>query len=55
MQHAEVKIGDYKIPLIGIPKGAVLEFCDLCHDEFYIGDIEYNGKQFLCRKCKKEK
>ena len=32
-----------------------LETCDLCGDEFSIWDIEFNGRQFLCRKCRRGK
>jgi len=50
--HACVRIGDYVIPLLTVPDHAVREECDLCHDYFYIGDIEYNGIQYLCYKCR---
>ena len=52
MKHAEVRIGDYKIPLIGIPKEATLDICDLCGDTFSIRELEIVGKQLLCKKCK---
>jgi formylmethanofuran dehydrogenase subunit E len=26
--------------------------CDLCHDVFGIWDVEYNGRQFLCLRCR---
>ena len=53
--HATVRIGDYTIPLIGVPKEATLEECDLCHGIFHIVDIAYNGAQYLCNKCRKTK
>lgn len=42
----------FRVPLIGIPETAVLEECDCCHQEFPKDQIEFNGKQFLCRKCR---
>ena len=56
MKHAEVKIGEYKIPLIGIPPEATEYECDLCHDIFAVDEIELNkeGNQFLCKKCNHE-
>jgi len=29
--------------------------CDCCHDIFPQRELEFNGKQFLCLKCKTEK
>jgi hypothetical protein len=51
-EHAIIKFGGFSIPLIGIPKDAALEDCDCCGDAFYIGDVEWNGRQYLCKKCK---
>jgi len=28
--------------------------CDLCHNIFSIWDIQFNGRQFLCLKCRKD-
>jgi hypothetical protein len=50
--HAIVPLGEYNVPLIGIPKTAVLEECDLCHEEFRLSDVELIGYQILCRKCR---
>lgn len=50
-KHAEVRIGEYTVPLIGINEEAVLEVCDLCGDYTYLGDVTYNGTHFLCKKC----
>lgn len=43
----------------------LLQECDCCHDEFPLHKcfhsyenetyIEFNGKQFLCNKCREEK
>ncbi len=54
--HATIKLGDFTIPLIGIPETATLDTCDLCHDVFSIHDLEINeaGNQLLCPKCRYE-
>lgn len=52
-KHATVPLGEYNVPLIGIPPSAVLEECDLCHDEFKLMEITLTGTQLLCPKCKK--
>jgi len=56
MKHAEVKIGEYKIPLIGIDPSSTEYECDLCHEIFEVEEVELNesGNQFLCKKCKYE-
>jgi len=54
-QHATVRVDGMVLPLIGIPKGATLEECALCHDEFHICDVEWTGKQMLCKKCREIK
>jgi hypothetical protein len=56
-KHAEIKVGEYVIPLIGISPEAALYECDLCHDQFSIEDVQLNeaGNQFLCRKCQSVK
>jgi formylmethanofuran dehydrogenase subunit E len=53
-KHATVRVGGFEIPLIGLPKSSTLEECDLCHDEFHLTEIEYNGKQFLCERCREQ-
>lgn len=57
MKHAEVTIGEYTIPLIGIPSSATLDECDCCHDFFSIQQLEINesGNQVLCIKCRNQK
>ena len=54
-RHATVKIGDFTIPLIGIPHDATEAECDLCHDLFHIQSLKWNeaGSQLLCEKCRK--
>lgn len=50
---ATAKRDGYEVPLIGVPKSAQLEECDLCHDEFKMEDLELAGTQMLCGKCRK--
>lgn len=54
LKHATVKIGDYDIPLIGIPPDATLEECDLCGYLFNLRQVQVseNGRQILCDKCR---
>lgn len=34
MKHAIVPVGEYLVPLVGVPKDAALEQCDCCGDIF---------------------
>jgi len=54
-KHPTVKIGEYTIPLIGLPRDATLQECESCHRQFYIGDIIFTGKKFLCVRCQQRK
>ena len=47
-----MKLGEYLIPLIGIPKDAALETCDLCHEILPIWEVEFTGSQYLCTRCR---
>lgn len=51
-KHALVMLDGCSVPLIGIPPAAVLELCDLCGDEFPTLEVELQGSQMLCRKCR---
>lgn len=42
----------FRVPLIGIPPSAVLQECDLCHEEFPIREMEFSNGQMLCKKCR---
>ena len=42
-EHAEVTRDGYIVPLIGIPKQATLEACDLCGELVAMRDIEWTG------------
>ena len=33
----------------------ILELCDCCHDDFPIQQLEIDGTQLLCAKCKSAK
>lgn len=54
--HATVTIGEYKVPLIGIPPNATEMECECCHDIMPIIYVELNeaGTQFLCKKCRQK-
>lgn len=53
-KHASVRIGDWKIPLIGIDPEATSYICDLCGKRVEIEEIKINesGNQFLCKRCR---
>jgi len=51
MKYAKVRIGEYEIPLIGIPEGAALEECDCCHETIGLSDAIFTTKQILCHRC----
>jgi hypothetical protein len=51
--HATVKIGEYTIPLIGIPESATQMECEKCKQIFHITDVALNGSEFVCEKCNK--
>lgn len=55
MQHASIQLGEYNIPLIGIPKSATEYECDCCHKIFSdIKDVQINigGFEFYCKTCR---
>lgn len=46
----------FKVPLIGVPPSAMLQECELCHDEKPLGEIELSESgQMLCLKCRTKK
>lgn len=55
MNHATVRIGEYTVPLIGIPKSATRQKCHHCKKSFHIADMEVD-EQFrpTCKKCIKK-
>jgi hypothetical protein len=51
--HAIVEREGFKVPLLGIPPDAVLQECELCHNEFPLRDVEMTDfGQILCAKCR---
>lgn len=54
MQHAIIKLGDYNIPLIGVPPNSIEERCDKCKQIFPLLEIALELKSFLCFNCKNE-
>lgn len=52
--HAIIEREGFKVPLIGIPPGEVLEECDCCHEKKPLREIELQANgQMLCQKCRK--
>ncbi len=52
MKHATVRIGEYTVPLIGVPKDATRDECSGCKRMFYIGDLIVDGDfKLLCKTC----
>jgi hypothetical protein len=56
VQHATVKISGFEVPMIGIPRDATEQQCDLCHDYYHISGLQWNkaGTQLLCPNCRPE-
>ena len=51
--HAIVEREGFKVPLLGIPPDAVLQECELCHNEYSLCDVEMTDSgQILCKKCR---
>ena len=53
--HAIVHVGNYSIPLIGIPVDATLERCDECGKFFNVRQITLEDGKFICEKCRQAK
>lgn len=40
---------------MSVPEGiGLLQECDLCHTDFAKSEVQYNGCQFLCPRCRSE-
>ena len=54
-KHATVNLGEYTVPLIGIPQSATQQKCSKCGKSFHLSEIELdqNGRP-LCKKCKEK-
>jgi hypothetical protein len=49
--HATAKLGEFTVPLIGIPKSATEDACDGCGALTHIRELFTDGTGFLCLKC----
>ena len=50
--HSIVEREGFKVPLIGIAPAAVLQECDLCHEQKPLREITLQDSgQFLCALC----
>lgn len=47
-QHATVPLGEYTVPLIGIPESATQEKCSRCGSICHLKDIVLDGKGHPC-------
>lgn len=51
-RHATVTVGEFTVPLIGVPELAVLERCDGCHRRFHLSEVVVSGSfVVLCVRC----
>ncbi len=52
-KHATVRLGEYTVPLIGIPPSATQAECERCHAIFHLADVKLHTEsgEFLCDKC----
>lgn len=51
-KHATVKIGEYTIPLIGIPESSTQQKCFGCGKSFHLSDIKLDKKgNPYCPEC----
>jgi hypothetical protein len=53
MKHATVMIGGAPIPLIGVPREATMETCDICQRGCHLQQVHFNGNLFICDRCLK--
>lgn len=53
MKHATVNLGEYVVPLIGVPASATREKCDGCRKQRHLSAvfIQPDGRTFLCTGC----
>lgn len=52
-KHATVKVGDYTIPLIGVPPLATKEKCSECGELRHLSEISLNDKGHpVCATCR---
>jgi hypothetical protein len=54
-KKAMVEPDNVRVPLVGIEPAAVLQECDLCHEQRPLREVELNDAgQFLCWNCRGE-
>ncbi len=52
VEHATVRVGDYVVPLIGVPKTATQEKCTRCGSKLHLADTVLDAKgQPCCQTC----
>lgn len=55
-KHATIKLGEYTVPLIGIPEKATLQKCVVCRFTFHLSDIILDERcRPHCRACMEKK
>lgn len=54
MNHATVRLGDYKVPLIGIPESATEEECNGCKKRNkHLSEVMLDEQgRFMCWSCR---
>ena len=50
-RHATVMREGFEVPLIGVPRDAVLEVCDSCGETIGLSQSTFTGTQMLCPNC----
>ncbi len=51
-KHATVRIGEYVIPLIGVPETATQEKCSRCRKQIHLADAALSESgDVLCQSC----
>ncbi len=51
-KHATVKLGEYVVPLIGIPESSTQQECHRCKKSFNLTEITLDEKgRPHCKKC----
>jgi hypothetical protein len=54
-RHATVRVGDYEIPLIGVPRSATDGMCEGCYKTFHITELGLTeDNRTLCAQCAKK-
>lgn len=52
MNHATVKLGDYTVPLLGVPPDATEETCEIRGRRCHLSEVKLDGEGYpLCPQC----